>query len=65
MNKLNKILLSIMGGVDVVFYFLTPILISMIWANIFGLNDFGTKAMYGAGLISSVFRGIKVGWLKQ
>ncbi len=65
MNNLNKILLSIMGGVDVVFYTTTPILISVIWVNLFGINDIGTYIMYGAGLISSVFRGVKIGWLKR
>ncbi len=65
MNKLNKVLLSIIGGVDVVFYTITPILISVIWAKLFGISEIGAYVMYGAGLISSVFRGIKIGWLKR
>ena len=65
MNKLIKIMLSIMGGVDVLFYTITPILIAVIWTNLFGINDIGAYVMYAAGLISSVFRGIKVGWLKK
>lgn len=65
MNKLTKIMLSIMGGVDVVFYMITPILISVIWTNLFGINDIGAYVMYAAGLVSSVFRGIKIGWLKK
>lgn len=65
MNRLSKIILSVMGGIDVLFYTITPILISMIWTNLFGINDIGAYIMYAAGLISSVFRGIKVGWLKR
>lgn len=65
MNKISKILLSIIAGVDVVFYTITPILISVIWVNIFGISDIGSYMMYGAGLISSAFRGIKTGWLKR
>lgn len=64
MNKATKILLSTMGGVDVVVYTITPIFISLLWVNTFGLSDIGTYTMYCAGLISSVFRGIKIGWLK-
>lgn len=65
MNKINKIILSIIAGVDVVFYTITPILIAIIWSQLFGINDIGAYVMYGAGLISSAFRGIKVGWLKR
>ncbi len=65
MNNLNKVLLSIIGGVDVVFYTITPILISIIWAKLFGINDIGAYILYGAGLVSSAFRGIKIGWLKR
>jgi len=65
MNNLNKVLLSIMGGVDVVVYMITPIFISLLWVKLFGMSDIGTLVMYGAGLISSAFRGIKIGWLRR
>ena len=65
MNKLQKIILSVIGGVEVVFYTITPILISIIWAELFGISDVGAYVLYGAGLISSAFRGIKIGWLKR
>jgi len=65
MNNLNKILIAIMGGVEVVFYILTPIFISLLWVNVSGMNDIGSYVMYGAGLIASVFRGIKIGWLRK
>jgi hypothetical protein len=54
-----------MGGIDVVVYVITPIFISLLWVNISGMNDIGTFIMYGAGLISSAFRGIKIGWFKN
>jgi len=65
MNNLLKILLAILGGIETVFYMVTPILISLIWVNISSFNSFGTYTMYSAGLLASVFRGIKIGWLKK
>ena len=54
-----------MGGVDVVVYMITPIFISLLWVELFGMSDIETLIMYGAGLVSSSFRAIKVGWLKK
>ncbi len=65
MNKLLKILIAVLAGIEVVFYMITPILISLIWVNISSFNSLGTYAMYSAGLLASVFRGIKIGWLKK
>ncbi len=65
MNNLLKILLATLAGIEAVFYLVTPILISLIWVNLSSFNSFGTYAMYSAGLLASVFRGIKIGWLKK
>lgn len=65
MNKLLKILLAILGGVEVVFYMVTPILIAVIWVTLFSFESLGNYVVYITGLLASVFRGIKIGWLKK
>ena len=65
MNKLLKILLAILGGIETVFYMVTPILIALIWVTLFSLESWGDYIVYITGLLASVFRGIKIGWLKK
>ena len=65
MNKLLKILLATLGGVEAVFYMVTPILIALMWATLFSFESFGNYVIYATALIASIFRGIKVGWLKK
>lgn len=64
MNKLTKLFLSILAGLDILIYIITPILLATIWINVFGIFNFGDYLVYGAALGASLFRGIKVGWLK-
>lgn len=63
MNKLTKILIAILAGIDVTITIFTPILLSTIWINIFEFNT-GSYFIFGLGLFASLFRAIKVGWLK-
>ena len=65
MNKFKKIMLSILGGVDVTFYMLTPIIIAVLWVNVIGLVEALDYFFYAIGLISSIFRAIKIGWLEN
>ena len=65
MNKLVKIILAILGGVETVFYIVTPILIALIWSNLFSLESWSNYVVYISGLLASLFRGIKIGWLKK
>jgi len=65
MNKRNKIILAIMCGIEAVFYIISPILIVLIWIGLSGFNYWGDYILFAVGLISSVFRGIKIGWLKK
>lgn len=65
MNKLQKISLAILGGIETVFYMITPILISLIWINVFDTSKAGTLILYSVALIASVFRAIKIGWLRE
>jgi len=63
MNKLTKIIIAILAGVDVTINIFTPILLSTIWINLFGFNT-GSYFIFVIGLLATLFRAIKVGWLK-
>ena len=65
MNKLLKILLATLAGVETVFYMVTPILIALIWVTLFSFESWSNYVVYIAGLLASLFRGIKIGWLKK
>ena len=64
MNLENKILLSIAGGIEVTFYVFSPILISVLWLSVSGFN-WGSYLIFGTALVSSLFRAIKIGFLKN
>jgi len=64
MNKLNKVLLAILAGIETTFYMFTPIIVATLWNGVFGLDSAGSYLIYGLGLFSTLFRAIKVGWLK-
>jgi len=65
MNKLQKILIGILGAVDVVFSFFMPIAVAILWINMTSYQGIGSYFIYGLGLLSSIFRAIKTGgWLK-
>jgi len=64
MNKLTKILLSIIGGMDITFTIFSPIIIGTIWIKIVGLG-WSSYFIFGLGLFATIFRAIKIGWLKE
>lgn len=65
MNKFKKIILSILGGIDVTFYMFTPILIAVLWVRLSTLENWTEYFIYGIGLLSTIFRAIKIGFLKN
>jgi len=65
MNKKLKIILAVLGGIDTTIYLFTPIILAAIWISIAGLNDWKSFLFYGLGLFSTLFRGIKIGFLKE
>jgi len=65
MNKILKIFLAIIGGVDVIVTILIPIFIGALWINVAGLIDWKVYFFFTLGLISALFRAIKVGFMKQ
>lgn len=65
MNKFKKVILSILGGVDVTFYMFTPILIAVLWVKLSSMENWTEYFFYAIGLLATIFRAIKIGWLKN
>jgi len=64
MNKFNTIILSILGGIDVTLKMFTPIILAALWVIVIGLNNWTAYFFYGIGLLATLFRAIKIGWLR-
>lgn len=65
MNKFKLVLFSILGGIEVIFYIATPIIVSVLWVSISGWETWHSYFLYAIGLLATIFRGIKIGWLKD
>lgn len=65
MNKFKIIVLSILGGIDVTINIFTPILLAALWVTVGGLDNWTGYFFYGIGLLATLFRAIKVGWLRN
>ena len=63
MNKLTKTTIAILAGVDVTITIFTPIILAAIWVSIAGLS-ISSYFVYGVGLLATLFRAIKTGWMK-
>ena len=65
MNKLKKISLVILGGIDVVVTVITPIMLAIIWISLFGILNWTSYFLLIICGLSSLFRAIKIGWIKR
>ena len=66
MNKFEISILAIIGGIETLFYIISPILLVNIWLRIYGQNMNWVNALIlFIGLISTLFRAIKIGFLKE
>ena len=66
MNKFLLIILSILGGIEVVFYIVTPIIIGIFWVSIIGLYNWVSYFFFIMCLLATMFRAIKIGgWIKN
>lgn len=65
MNKFKKIVLSILGGVDVTFTIFMPVIVAALWVTSSSLENWTEYFIYGIGLLATIFRAIKIGWLKK
>lgn len=61
MNKFSKIILAIIGGIEVTFNMFLPLIVASLWVKVSGLNDWTAYFFYGLGLISTLWRAIKLG----
>ena len=65
MNKINKVILATLGGVDAIFNIATPILIALLWIKFSGLVGVSSNILVGAAIISSIYKAIRVGWFER
>jgi hypothetical protein len=65
MNKFKKVILSILGGIEVTFTMFTPIILAALWVTVSSLENWTEYFIYGIGLLATLFRAIKLGWLKN
>ncbi len=63
MNKKQKISLAVLGGVDATLYLATPMILATLWGLVNGF-DWNAYVFYGIGIGSTLFRAIKIGWMK-
>jgi len=63
-QNLMIIFLSILGACSVLIEIITPLLLVFFWVKLFGFTGFGSYLMYVIGLLGTVYRIIRVGWLK-
>lgn len=56
--------LAFLGGIDVTVSIFTPIILATLWVTVSNTNGFGEYLFYGIGLLATLFRAIKVGWMK-
>lgn len=64
MNKFTLIILSILGGVEVVFYVSIPMVLGIVWISIIG-QDWTSQLFFVLGILATIFRGLKVGWINK
>ena len=72
MNKIKRtpyqnfivIILAVFGACSALFEMITPLLLVFFWIKLFGFTGYGSYLMYFAGFLATVFRAIKIGWLK-
>lgn len=64
MNKIKKILLATIGGVEAVFNMALPILVAFLWIKSVNWQGWSAIALLVVGFIASIFRAIKIGWMK-
>lgn len=64
MNKLSKILIAVLGAVDLVFSLFLPIAMSLILISTFELSNFNNNIVLGIGMLSTAYRAIDIAFLR-
>ena len=65
MNKLSVVALAILGGIEAVFSIAMPILVALLWTKYASVNGQFSEIIIIGGIVSSLFRAIKIGWLDK
>ena len=65
MNKILKIIVASLGGINAVLTISLPILVALLWVNFSGLEGWSSYALLTAGILASVFRGFKIGFMNK
>jgi len=65
MNKIIKIILAILGAINVVYGILIPISIALLLILVFDPTSFQVSLLILLGGLSSVYRAISVGFIKK
>ena len=63
MKKIIKIMLAIIAGIDVTIVIFTPMFLATIWVSVFGFKT-SSYFIYGLAFLATLFRAIKIGWMK-
>ena len=63
MNKLPKVTIAILGGIETVFSILLPTIVALMWIRYDATVGISAKILIAAGIVSTIFRAIKIGWL--
>lgn len=64
MNKFMKALIATLGGMNVVFSIFIPIAVSLLVIKSWNLTGFGSGLIILIAILSSIYRAIKIGWMK-
>ena len=64
MNKVLKIILSVMGGCNVILEMLTPLAVMIFWTSYFNYTDFWSIFFLCVGGLATMFRAIKIGLIR-
>lgn len=64
MNSFIKAIIAVMGATNAVFSFFTPLAIALILTNLLTLTEFQGTTLLIAAIISSIYRAIRIGFIK-
>jgi len=64
-NKITKIILAVLGGINTTFSMFTPMLLASVWVVLSGLNTWHSYFFFALGLLATLFRAIKIGFLPK
>ena len=65
MNKSTKIILSVLGGFSALIDLMTPLAVAIVWIYYFDFSEFISKFIIMVGGFASIFRAIKIGFIKK